>query len=348
MDKYTILVLYTELMPYNVIVLKALVEKGCRVHVVLWDTHKLTSYFPPVGEGITYYNRSTFWNADHLYTFIKKINPDLIWTAGWMDTTYNEACALVRKNFRIPVIAGSDTQWRGGKQWLNVLTARFRHRQWFSHLFVSGKPQVAYAVKLGFRSEQILMHNLSADTELFHQVDMKIREREYPRRLVYIGRFAKVKGLSCLLKAWQSIPDRQGWKLTLIGNGPEYEKLQGYPDVDIKDFMPQKELVKELEQSGAFILPSIIEPWALVIHEAACAGLPILASECCGAVSCFVEDGKNGFLFKPGDKNAVKRVIEHFIFLPESQWIQMGRRSRELSNMIIPSLVAEHVLSVLK
>lgn len=44
---YTILVLYTELMPYNVIVLKTLVEKGCRVHVVLWDKNKKTSYYPP-------------------------------------------------------------------------------------------------------------------------------------------------------------------------------------------------------------------------------------------------------------------------------------------------------------
>lgn len=86
----------------------------------------------------------------------------------------------------------------------------------------------------------------------------------------------------------------------LIGNGPDYAKLKGYPDVEIKDFMPQEELAEELEKAGAFILPSVTEPWALVIHEAACAGLPILASDCCGAVSCFVKDGENGFLFKPG------------------------------------------------
>ncbi len=72
-----------------------------------------------------------------------------------------------------------------GMQWFNVLVSRFRHRRWFSHLFVSGEPQVAYARKLGFRQEQILMHNLSADVELFHNVDLKMREKEYPRRLVF-------------------------------------------------------------------------------------------------------------------------------------------------------------------
>ena len=134
----------------------------------------------------------------------------------------------VRKQLHIPVIASSDTQWRGGMQWFNVLVSRFRHRRWFSHLFVSGEPQVAYARKLGFRQEQILMHNLSADVELFHNVDLKMREKEYPRRLVFIGRFSKEKGLAYLLEAWNTIPDRKNWKLVLIGNGPDYPKLKGY------------------------------------------------------------------------------------------------------------------------
>lgn len=345
---HAILVLYTELMPYNVIVLKALVENGCRVHVVLWDENKKTSYYPPIEKGITYYNRSTFWNADHLYTFVKKIHPDLIWTSGWVDPIYNEVCARVRNDYHIPVVAGSDTQWLGGKQWLNVLTASFRHQKWFSHLFVSGAPQVVYALKLGFQPKQILMHNLSADVNLFHQVDTEIRERKYPRRLLYIGRFAKEKGLIFLLKAWQSIPDRKGWTLTLIGNGPEYAKLQGYPDVEIKSFMPQKELMIELEQSGAFILPSVFEPWALVIHEAACAGLPILASERCGAVSCFVKNGENGFLFKPGNRKSIGQAIGKFISLQESEWLEMGKISRELSNQITPTMVANTLLSILE
>lgn len=344
---HTILVLYTEVMPYNVIVYRALVEKGCRVHVVLWDNNKLTPYYPPMEEGITYYNRSSFWSADHLYTFIKKINPDLVWTSGWIDPVYNEVCGPIRRDLQIPVVASSDTQWRGGRQWWNVLTARFRHRRWFSHLFVSGEPQVLYARKLGFRTEQILMHNLSADIDLFHKVNVAVRKKEYPRRLLYIGRFSKMKGLIYLLKAWQSIPDRKGWRLTLIGNGPESLKLQGFPDVEIKEFMSQEDLVHELQQSGAFVLPSVFEPWALVIHEAACSGLPILASDRCGAVSCFVKEGENGFLFKPGNKVSIRTTIERFILLQEYQWLQMGEKSRELSDLITPSIVADTILKVL-
>lgn len=50
----TILILYTELMPYNVVVIRELVKKKCRVHVVLQDTDKKTPYLPPLLEGVTY------------------------------------------------------------------------------------------------------------------------------------------------------------------------------------------------------------------------------------------------------------------------------------------------------
>ncbi|MCD8270160.1 MAG: hypothetical protein LUD46_18075 [Parabacteroides sp.] len=177
----TILILYTELMPYNVVVIKELVKKGCCVHVVLYDTNKKTPYFPPLLDGVTYYKRSVFLNSDHLFRLIKKIEPDLIWTAGWVDPLYNKVAGMARKKFSLPVVAGSDTQWRGGRQWFNVLTSGVCQQQWFSHLFVAGEWQVRYARKLGFHPDHILMHNLSADVALFSQVDISCRGIEYPK-----------------------------------------------------------------------------------------------------------------------------------------------------------------------
>ena len=348
MDHYTILILYTELMPYNVIVIKELVKKGCRVHVVLQDTNKKTPYLPPLLDRVTYYNRSDFKNSEHLFCLVTDINPALVWTAGWIDPLYNEVAGMIRKKLHLPVVAGSDTQWRGGKQWLNVLTAGFRQRSWFSHIFVAGEWQVKYARKLGFHSDQILMHNLSADVDLFSQIDINNREKDYPKRLLYIGRFSPEKGLVGLLRAWQSVPDRKGWQLTLVGNGPEREKLTGYPDVEILDFMDQQVLLKVMENSGAFILPSVFEPWALVIHEAACTGLPILASNCCGAVASFVREGENGYLFIPGNIRSIRNSIEKLIVLLEDDLLRMGRNSRKLGMQITPGRVADTLLTVLK
>ncbi len=98
----TIVILYTELMPYNVIVIKALVDRECHVHVVLSDSNKKTPYLPPQLEGVTYYNRSSFWDPDHLFRLVKRLEPDLIWTAGWIDPLYNEVEAKFVSNCIYP------------------------------------------------------------------------------------------------------------------------------------------------------------------------------------------------------------------------------------------------------
>jgi glycosyltransferase involved in cell wall biosynthesis len=53
------------------------------------------------------------------------------------------------------------------------------------------------------------------------------------------------------------------------------------------------------------VLPSDYEPWALVIIEAAAAGLAILRSDVVGAAAELVRDGRNGRVFPPGDLDAL-------------------------------------------
>lgn len=343
-----IVVLYTELMPYNIAVFRELLKRDCRISVVFGDTNKKTTYLPPVITGITYYPRSSFADQVQLYNFIEKLHPDLIWTAGWIDSLYNQVCGRIRRQLSIPVIAGSDTQWRGGKQWLNVLTSRFRHRQWFSHICIAGIMQYKYAHRLGFDDHRILTPNFSADIDLFLRAERNYTVFSYPKRLLYMGRFSPEKGLLPLLKVWQSLSDRNGWLLTLIGAGPLRDEMNGYPDVKILPYMSQEELLQFVSTSGGYILPSLFEPWALVLHEVAAAGLPILASDCCGAVPYFVKEGENGFLFTPGKGEEMRDVIDKFIHMDAVQLIGMGEKSRKLSVSITPSKVADAILSVLQ
>lgn len=342
-----VLIFYAEFMPYNLIVVKKLLQLDCKVHVVRWIENKLTPYVPPELPGVYYYDRTSFHDYHSLLKKTRVIQPDIILTSGWMDKTYCRVARIYRSEAHIPVIAGSDTQWQGGKQWFNVLFSRFRHKRWFSHLFVSGVWQYEYARLLGYDKKRILMYNLSADVSVFEKMDIERKRIDYPKNLLFIGRFAKVKGLSFLLDAWKSIPDRKGWTLTLVGNGPLRETLEGYPDVVIKDFMSQELLVNEMQNASALILPSIAEPWALVLHEAAAGGLPILASDCCGAVPYFVLENYNGHLFSPGDTRSIQEVIQRLINASEKELIEMSYRSRELSKRINPEIVARALLSVL-
>jgi len=343
-----IIYLYAELQPYVTIVIKELVKQpNVKIHVFHWDKQRLTPYVAPEIENVYYYNRSEY-NAESLYKKVTALAPNIIYTSGWMDSDYMRVCKKIRQNFHIPVVAGSDTQWRGGRQWLNIFRSPFVHKKCFSHIQVSGVWQYEYARWLNFPKNRILMHNLSADVSIFNKVNIEVKINAYPKRIVYIGRFSPEKSLKYLLQAWKQIEDKKGWTLTLIGNGPEKEILIQRKDVEVIDFMSQELLVEQLQNAGCFILPSVFESWALVLHEAAAAGLPILASDKCGAVPYFVLNGFNGITFSPGNVEQIKTAITKIMSTKESDLLEMSYNSRKLAQRITPELVAKTFLSVLE
>lgn len=342
-----ILFLYSEVMPYNIPVFKSLVSKGYEVHVIRWDMKKLSPY-EPSGEidGVTFYKRSNFKGLQTLYKKIESISPLIIYTSGWMDKLYCIAAWKYRKHHHIPVIAGSDTQWKGGKQWINVLLSPFCHKRWFTHILIGGIWQYEYARRLGFSKNEILMHVYSADVSTFLQVDIQSKKLNYPKNLLFIGRFAKEKGLNYLLEAWNSITDHKEWILTLVNGGGD---LSFKPSINVvvKNFLSQDKLVDEMQNAGAFILPSVFEPWALVLHEASAAGLPILSSDQCGAVPYFVLHKYNGYIFESKSVEAIRKSLLNLFNMSGKELIQMSNRSRSLSYRIDPDIVASSILSVI-
>lgn len=62
-----------------------------------------------------------------------------------------------------------------------------------------------------------------------------------------------------------------------------------------------QDLVDAYHAGDVFLLPSIHEPFGIVILEAWAAGLPVMASRI-GGIPHFVEDGTDGVLFDPADE----------------------------------------------
>ena len=343
----TIVFFNLAVMPYHVAVFRALIRKGYRCVVYWWGKAPKTLYRAPKMDGLTQINRFDFDNANTLYQNAAEWSPVCVVCAGWMDKGFNEACVKF-KSHDIPTLAMSDTQWRGGKQWINRLMSPFRHKRYFDYIWAAGLLQYDYARKLGFDSRHILLNCFSGDTEVFLQVSLEEKSLVYPKRFLFVGRFVEVKGIDILLTAWNSIKDKKGWSLELIGDGPLKEKYRkDYPDIIIKDFMPQKELVREAANAGCFVLPSRFEPWALVIQEFASAALPVVCTCQCGASRHFVLNGYNGFTVEANDATAMADAMTKIINATDSYLLTMSERSRQLALSVTPDFVADTLLSIL-
>jgi glycosyltransferase involved in cell wall biosynthesis len=161
--------------------------------------------------------------------------------------------------------------------------------------------------------------------------------------VLYVGRLAREKGLDVLLQAAASLPVQ----VMIVGTGPERARLEEAAPANATFLgqLDQDAVAREYAQADVFVLPSLSEPWGMVLNEAAAAGLPLVATDAAGAAHDLVEDGANGFLVPAGDAVALRDALERLAGDPALRE-QAGRRSRELAQRFTPEAWAAAVAAL--
>ena len=133
----------------------------------------------------------------------------------------------------------------------------------------------------------------------------KLMQRKHPDHLLEAAIGLRSEGLD--------------FDLLFVGTGEMQEELRkraaalSGPGAVFAGFVNQSAMPRVLASSDLFVLPAEDEPWGLVINEAMCCGLPILASEEIGAVADLVRPGQNGFPFKAGDVRGLMSALRTLI-----------------------------------
>jgi glycosyltransferase involved in cell wall biosynthesis len=343
-----ILILYAEVMPYNIPVYRILVENGYSLTVIQLDHLKLTPFSSSELEAITFKGISDFDNYNEFISYCTNINPCLVFVSEVMNLWYWKAARNFKKDEKIHVILGSDAQWTGSKNnWIKRICSKFTYHLCFSHIFVAGLWQCEYARKIGFRRSQISFPLYSANTDLYQKVSIENKKEKYPKRFLYVGRFHPNKGISYLFEAWKQINDKDGWGMTVIGNGPLENYVLEQENIEVLDFQSQEKICELMNGTGCAIVPSIFEPWGLVIHEAAAAGLPIIVTSNCGATNQFVIDKYNGYIINERSVEDLKNAMMKIIETSKEELLNMSERSRCLSYRVTPEITAYSLLSLI-
>lgn len=192
-------------------------------------------------------------------------------------------------------------------------------------LLPCGSLGAQYFQKYGAKPEQIFyvpnepdystIENVSP--EMIDKISAELGFSSVRRRIMYSGRLIPIKRVDLLLDAFASIADqRPDWDLVIAGSGPlETELKNRLPErltnrVVWTGFIDSTEKISALYKCcDVLVLPSDYEPWALVINEAACAGMAIISSDVVGAAAELVCDGVNGKLFKVSDKESLIQAL---------------------------------------
>lgn len=150
-------------------------------------------------------------------------------------------------------------------------------------------------------------------------------------RLVCVGRLCEQKGQLLLVDAVGRLV-RKGVdiELVLAGDGemrPEVERLidqrQLHKQVRITGWISSEQVREELLAARALVLPSFAEGLPVVVMEAMALRRPVLTTHIAG-IPELVAHGKHGWLFPPGDVEALAAALEEFLALPLAALERMG------------------------
>jgi colanic acid/amylovoran biosynthesis glycosyltransferase len=127
-------------------------------------------------------------------------------------------------------------------------------------------------------------------------------------KIISIGRLHWKKGIDLALLSLYKLKQKGfNFTYTLVGDGPEYEKLKFMTEnlglgkeVKFLGFKSSKEVSTLLLNSNLFLLPSYSEGLANSALEAMSSGIPVIAAKAGGMEEAIIHE-KSGFLFEIGD-----------------------------------------------
>jgi glycogen(starch) synthase len=143
--------------------------------------------------------------------------------------------------------------------------------------------------------------------------------------VLYVGRFARRKGLVDLLEAVPHVVDRVPSASFLLaggdspasraGSGASWipEHVRPYGDrIRFLGWLSASELHRQYRAADVLVVPSRYEPFGMVVLEGMAHGLPIVAAAVDGPAE-ILADGRTGLLFAPGDVSGLAETLARLL-----------------------------------
>jgi len=141
------------------------------------------------------------------------------------------------------------------------------------------------------------------------------REEKRERVFLFSGSLIARKGVDLLAAAFVRLArDVSGVRLRIVGDGNLRDSLmQKFASVrervEFVGFRHWQELPDEYAAADVLCVPSRYDGWGLVVPEGLASGLPVIATDRMGAGLEFVRTGKNGWLIRADDEEALLKAM---------------------------------------
>jgi glycosyltransferase involved in cell wall biosynthesis len=267
--------------------------------------------------------------------------PQLFFQSGWGYPAFNQLGRQVSEAGG-SVVGMSDANWRGDfrQTVLGRLKFRLKLAQKFDAMLVPGEQGASLMRAYGFRDEQIYRGMYGSDPAIFGG-GVPLKER--PCQFLFVGQFVDRKNVLALAQAFLKFSEsRPEWRLRLCGSGVLRDQIPAHPQIAVQDFLQARELAELYRGARFFILPSKIEAWGLVVHEAALTGCGLLLSNAIGSADD-LSSSTNAIRFAAADENEILMALHRAADMDDTALDAMESESRARAQTFGPDRFASEI-----
>ncbi len=179
-----------------------------------------------------------------------------------------------------------------------------------SKAYVSGSPHKKLVEFFDFKG----ITYITGGVGVFNRIPQPpYQKRNHVKNFLFVGRLIAVKNVGWLIDMFTKHPELD---LTIAGFGVQDEYLRKKittKNIHMVGAVDNKKLPLYYQQADVFILPSISEPWGLVVEEALNNGTPVMASNMIGAADDLVIPYKTGMIFQLHDEKDFESKLSEIV-----------------------------------
>lgn len=276
--------------------------------------------------------KNIFAAAGLIWRRVNPTNYRLLHLAGWGHPLLATIlCMAMMRN--IPVVMESDTPFgQISSPWKRVIK-RFLYPLLFripKQFLPGGTRQAKYLQYFGVEDQRIHIAHMTVDVEAISVYTRRLTAEQkngfrhnnnIPNEgvcILYVGRLEPHKGLFDLFEAFVSLQaEKKDVHLLIAGSGSLQniveDKVQENPFFHYLGHLKDKQVWDAYSIADIFILPSLFEPWGLVVNEAMAAGLPVIVTDGTGCVDDLVLDGVTGIIIPAANPRALATALRHMV-----------------------------------
>ncbi len=214
-------------------------------------------------------------------------------------------------------------------------------------VLICGKAGCESAVKGGCTENKVINFPYVVDatrirrsTGTSSDIDDIMKIESNKKLILFSGRLIERKGLGVLLQAVAHLRQyNDDFFLIIEGGGPlrqSYEKRCGQLGIEdairFLGFRQMQEHAILLSIADIIVVPSIEDPWGIVVHEGMLLGKAVCASDAVGAAADRIRSGVNGFIFRSGDWRSLSETLG-FLLSNDTVRQRVGKTAEETASL---------------